>query len=409
MSVIGNTLIIANDVRRSIESISVKRRKVVEIGILVGTLTLSVAFFWFSGNREQKGESKGGNPEIHTDESVPWSFQGLDGPYLKGFYSENSFFQEGNDDYALLYNHRPVGVLWKVSLRGKLLHSWKAHDPSGEGVHLVEQHGDDFFAVVQVRRLEKYDRSGQSLWHKNIAAHHDLDIDDNGNIYLFDLKQKRVQVDGNQFPIFVDDLVVLDSKGNELKRTHLWPILSPLLTPAHKTKAREYYRLKQKIDDTFHLNSLDLLPHDIEGVGKKGDILISVRNLDLLVVLDSETSKVLWEYGPKELQHQHNAHFISNGDILVFDNGVYNEESRVLKIDPVKKRIIWRYEPRDKSFYTRRHGSAVELPNGNILVALGKAGRLYEVNKESRVVAFAKLRAPGIEQVNPYRLGYSER
>lgn len=74
--------------------------------------------------------------------------------------------------------------------------------------------------------------------------------------------------------------------------------------------------------DYVHLNKVEILSEaladeypDFEG----GSILLSARNLNLLLIFDPETLKILW-YSSGRTQWQHDPRFIGNNRIMVFNN-----------------------------------------------------------------------------------------
>jgi len=75
------------------------------------------------------------------------------------------------------------------------------------------------------------------------------------------------------------------------------------------------------VGDPFHPNKVDVLPQDLadsfDGF-EAGDLLISLRNLNLIFVFRPKTSEILWyRYGLTSFQHD--ATF-QRGYIAVFDN-----------------------------------------------------------------------------------------
>jgi hypothetical protein len=78
---------------------------------------------------------------------------------------------------------------------------------------------------------------------------------------------------------------------------------------------------------------------------------------------------------------------LENGNILLFDNGVYRKYSRVIEIDPRSGKIVWEYKgnPPESFFYVDR-GAAQRLPNGNTLIVDSAEGRVIEVTKSGEVV-----------------------
>ena len=97
--------------------------------------------------------------------------------------------------------------------------------------------------------------------------------------------------------------------------------------------------------DYAHLNSMEIDKND-------NNIICSLRNLNAIVKLDRKTAEVIWilggkgdEFGIKENQQfsrQHDANFLEDGRIVLFDNGSEVGKSRVLEftIDEENKKIV---------------------------------------------------------------------
>ena len=79
--------------------------------------------------------------------------------------------------------------------------------------------------------------------------------------------------------------------------------------------------------DVFHANAVKILDRTIEGLCRKGDLLLSFRSLDLLAVIDPVGGALRWTWGPGRLEEQHDPSLLENGRILVFDNGTRRGES----------------------------------------------------------------------------------
>ena len=57
-----------------------------------------------------------------------------------------------------------------------------------------------------------------------------------------------------------------------------------------------------------------------------GDVLISFRVLNILIIVDKETRKIKWERQDIAFGHQHDSHILDNGNILVFCNGFHGRD-----------------------------------------------------------------------------------
>jgi len=130
----------------------------------------------------------------------------------------------------------------------------------------------------------------------------------------------------------------------------------------------------------LHSNSLDLYPD--------GDILLSARNLDMLVRVDYPSGEVLWTRGDDVLGKQHHANLGPGQHVVVFDNGVLRGESGVVVFHPDAGVEL----DRRLGFFSDAFGSAEHLANGNWLIVDGRGGRVLEYASDfSRLVFELKL------------------
>jgi uncharacterized protein (UPF0248 family) len=132
---------------------------------------------------------------------------------------------------------------------------------------------------------------------------------------------------------------------------------------------------------------------------ENGDILASYRPTSTVIRISRSTGKILWKLGPPTVAGQHAPTRLSNGNILIFDNGVHRLDdsvpySRVIEVDPATNQIVWKYQDKPTwNFFSPRMGNAQRLPNGNTLITESSFGRLFEVTKEGETVW---------EYVNPF-------
>ena len=184
------------------------------------------------------------------------------------------------------------------------------------------------------------------------------------------------------------------------------------------------------VGDWMHINSMSMLGPNIwyetgDHRFHPDNIIWSARETNIIAIIDKQSGKVVWKLGPdyntnKALNElgwiigQHHAHMIprglpGEGNILIFDNGGWagygapnpcsptgrmnarRDFSRVLEIDPVSLKIIWRYTPYEAGhihpidsnrFYSPFVSSMQRLPNGNTLITEGSGGRIIEVTPE---------------------------
>ncbi len=118
-----------------------------------------------------------------------------------------------------------------------------------------------------------------------------------------------------------------------------------------------------------------------------GDVLISLRELNLVAVVDPESGRMKWwRHGP--WFKQHDPDFEPDGTITVFDNGTGTGSSKIRRVRPVDGADVETVFAGSKEvpFYTWRRGKHQTLPDGNILLTEAEGGRVLEVTPEGELV-----------------------
>ena len=135
-------------------------------------------------------------------------------------------------------------------------------------------------------------------------------------------------------------------------------------------------------EEWTHSNSLS--------VTSEGDPVISFRKTNTVGIVDRSTGDFKMKWGPGEVSHQHDVSFLSNGHLLIFDNGSHRrgiDFSRVIELDPVSKEVLWEYKGDPPiSFYSYHISGAERQPNGNTLICEGSHGRIFEVTPDKEIV-----------------------
>jgi hypothetical protein len=162
--------------------------------------------------------------------------------------------------------------------------------------------------------------------------------------------------------------------------------LNPIEKPEMTDEGMSELRMKQ---DVLHANSISVLSKDMASQFpdfKAGQVLLSIRSLNALAAMDPTNGSIVWGVrGP--WNHQHDAQFLDNGRILLFDNKGSQRGSRVLEYDPRDKSFPWSYWGGDNySFFTSERGMAQRLPNGNTLIVISEEKEMIEVTQSKEVV-----------------------
>lgn len=165
--------------------------------------------------------------------------------------------------------------------------------------------------------------------------------------------------------------------------------------------------LTDNVIDFTHLNSL--------AEDKDGNIIVSFRNLDELTKINKSTGKIVWRMGGTKCKnnqfqfindlaqnytgfsHQHSINLLSNGNLLIFDNGNMKDPqySRVVEYElnqtakTVKK--VWEYR-NTPDVFTDAMGSVQRLSGGNTLINWGD-NHIIEVRKD-KSLAFEMIANP---------------
>jgi hypothetical protein len=228
----------------------------------------------------------------------------------------------------------------------------------------------------------KLDKDSNLLWKVSINAHHDFDMDEDGNIYV--LEQKYEYVPELKLALTSDGIAVISPRGELIG-------IKNLLQGFYNSKYREVIPWHDA--DPFHTNNIEILKRDLAGrfpMFKEGDILLSMRTPSALFVVDGKTFEPKWCMRDKTVQ-QHDPDFMQNGAIRIFDNlGNYNTgggRTRIIDIDPSDGRILWRYAGTSEHvFQSELRGSQQTLPNGNILITDSDRGSIFEITQEGEIV-----------------------
>jgi hypothetical protein len=254
--------------------------------------------------------------------------------------------------------------------------------------------------------LVKVDKDSKLLWAYANRCHHDVDVGEDGTIYTLTQKIVSQPSAGREksrpVHLLADFLVVLSPEGQELESIPLLEILrdSPYaLTLSSVTKhsaARIDFGAAAKKEGSYgkggplHANSVRVLPRALAAkfpLFKPGQVLISLRDLDTLAVVDPQSRSVVW--ASEGIWHaQHDAEFLENGRLLVYDNlGSANKTTRIIEYDPLTQAVPWCYANENStSFSAFMRGVKQRLPNGNTFIVDPDNRRLFEVTRDKELV-----------------------
>lgn len=316
-----------------------------------------------------------------------------------------------------------VASLWEgqngfnlYDLSGNVLHRWRVSfndiwkdtpgwPPTPIGDWDTDIHGMQLYpdgSIVfnfEYNGLVKIDRCSKVVWKLAQETHHSVEMDDAGNLWV-PARKKHAERHA-QFPSLKEgieeDLILQVSPDGNVLRTI--PLMESLLTSglAGLVFVARNADLSGQLVDITHLNSVDVLSSQLATrfpQFRAGDLLLSMRNLNLIAVMDPDTGRIKWWKSGSFIQ-QHDADFLADGTIGLFDNRGEAENpldsnyrsSRLLRIDPRtgEESVMYASDARN-IFFTAIRGNQQFLPGGNVLITEWVAGRVFEVTPTGDIV-----------------------
>jgi hypothetical protein len=306
------------------------------------------------------------------------------------------------------YTSLTTAETFLFDMNGNVLYKWILDTDDTDTWHYSKllENGDLIGICETKKLLKKMDWNSNTIWETKLRCHHEIAVKDDGTIYVLACRDQIVFIKGFPVPILNDYIAVISNDGkileeisifNAIKKRvgfdHVPKIYSLLAKPSSmidfvKRKMTDKDMCKQNtVFDIFHNNTISIADKDIEGVCKKSDMLLSIRNFDLIAILDAASKEFVWTWGPGQLDKQHHPTFMENGNILIFDNGLARGYSRIVELNPKTEKIVWEYAgDRPESFLSNYKGSCQKLPNGNILITEACKGRIFEITPSGTVV-----------------------
>lgn len=358
----------------------------------------------------------------------------------------------------------PKPVAYVIDRHAAVLHTW-SHDagqPPPEPDlpnnlkgwnHVEADDRGNLYAIVPLQAVLKLTRTSSLEWSCPIAAHHDLALAPGGSVHALAERPRRVDFGGAARTILDNLIVTIDGRGAAVGEVSLFdvlatdPALAPLLARAlalkqsafagtdwpvqepplraevvrqteHilatgeivgdlRTSCRRLRALPGSPCDVLHTNTLELL--DPNGPWGERCGLVCFRELDLIAIVDLNSRRVVWSWGPNELSGPHQPTVRPDGRILVYDNGVRQKRTRLLLVDPKCGAIVWQWTASPpESFFCPLAGGAEPLGDGRILVTNSTDGGAFELSPDGEkiweVVLPAAVFGRALGRVSIYRM-----
>ncbi len=264
----------------------------------------------------------------------------------------------------------------------------------------------------------KLDRAGQVVWTINDFTHHSIERAESGGFWIPGQRTVGEIPHFSQSPFppfqapFVESTLMRVSEEGEVIEEISVPQLfyDNGLEALLSSKASIY---KPSPHDAWnreivHLNNISELSSELADdfpLFETGDLILSMRDLNLLMVIDPKTKAVKWWHVGPWLR-QHDPEFIAGGKINVFNNNTYirvafGEEGRttkltsldlprvsnIIEIDPVKNVSTIRYGSRiDQEMFSVTRGKIDPTEHDGLIVTEFDGGRVFEIDANGTIV-----------------------
>ncbi len=272
---------------------------------------------------------------------------------------------------------------------GRQVFRWPVHyeriDPEGPHPQNVMLHGMEVFEDGSIavtfdmgEAIARISPCGDPMWVTKGGYHHSIARDGKGGLWSWR----------------GDDIVRLDENTGEAQvvlslRTDIMQANGGQLgvfgvrTVTEDTGAPEFEA------DPFHANDVEPLTKQMAAafpMFEEGDLLISLREINLVAVISPEDGRLRWyRHGP--WHRQHDPDFQPDGTITVLDNGTGEGRSRILRVDPKSSEVSEAFAPSDGApFYTWRRGKHQILPSGRLLITETERGRVFEAAADGSLI-----------------------
>jgi hypothetical protein len=298
--------------------------------------------------------------------------------------------------------HAAEAVL--IDLEGRVVHRWaRPFEDTWPGRSAPAERraswrrayvlpGGDLLAIFTALGVVRLDRDSELVWAWEGRAHHALDVAGDGVIHVLTRRAAVIPEMHPSEPILEDFVTRLSADGRELGAVSIRDCLAGSAHAAILSEIRGS-------GDVFHTNAIQWLDGraaERSPAFARGGVLVSVRQLDLLLVLDLERAGVRWA-GRGSWRRQHEPSLLPSGTMLVFDNLSVPQSSGVIEFDPLTGAELWVHRPAgEQRFFSSGCGTCQRLPNGNTLITVSNSGYAFEVTPAGERVW---------EWHSPYRAG----
>ena len=280
---------------------------------------------------------------------------------------------------------------WNIDLHGALAM------PDGSVVFNFEWGG-----------LARLDRCGRVVWTVRRPTHHSVERAEGGGFWVGGRRMLEISPYPPFEPPFHEDTILrVGDDGKVLSEHSVVRLfydngLEPVLTAT----GRPFVEGMEWPREIVHLNKIEELTSDIAPgfpQFEAGDLALSFRDQNLVMVVDAQATRVKWwRIGP--WLRQHDPEFRRDGRIVVFNNNVHAtafgdkhpyykvplsapQATNIVAIDPASgaSQVIYGSAPGQELLSVIK-GKVDVTANGGLLITEAQGGRVRETNEAGAVV-----------------------
>ena len=314
-----------------------------------------------------------------------------------------------------------------IDMQGTLVHEWWAPVPEDPTVSPLADatfyplyepipESPGHILALQPGRVSELDWDSHVVWQvvapvhlgvgdldHGVAFHHDVVRRANGNTLI--LCSVQLQVPTMSPHLLRDDCILEVTPAGAI--VWQWFTFQHIDAFGFSPEARRLIAEARNGGDWAHANALSEIPpnHHSDPAFTPGNVLVSYRELNTMIIIDKGTGAIVWKVGPDDNltigQHQPEMlppELPGAGHVLAFDNGgeagyptQYRDFSRVVEFDPTTRAVVFSYDATRSgrlafTLFSPFVSGAQRLPNGNTLAVEGLKGRLFEFTPAGELV-----------------------
>jgi len=298
-----------------------------------------------------------------------------------------------------LYTIRMARAAELIDARGRVVHRWHQEEDLAWVRSVLLDNGDLLVvgdhprdSSVSSKRtpprfVMRLTWDNEVIWKRTLSAHHDIVITPDDRIGVLTVEGRRPPGNPPSAIVVEDHVTILNQDGDvEEKRS-----LDKMLKARPDVFTFQPTGRWRRSWDPLHSNSLRWMTDETlaarDPIYALGNLIVCFRYQDSVAIFDWDKEEVVWTWGQGDISQPHDAMVLDNGNILLFDNGVKRDWSRVIELNPRTKEIVWEYKaPTLSDFFTGARGANQRLPNGNTLITESNKGRAFEVTPDGEIV-----------------------